>query len=77
RGALLDQLPGAGPITLDLRSLTYLSSAGIGMLLNAAQHAAIHDIPLQLQLTSCSIAARILALTGLDTTLAGTTDSTG
>lgn len=57
-----------GPTILDLRALTYLSSAGIGLLINAAQHAATHHTPLQLQLTPRSLAARILTLTGLDNT---------
>lgn len=41
---LLEALTGAGPATLDLRQIHYLSSAGIGLLIAAAQHAADHHI---------------------------------
>jgi len=73
RDHLLDQLHPPGPVTLDLRALDYLSSAGVGLLIHAAQHAESHHIPLQLQLAPHSIPARVLALTGLEATLPMTT----
>lgn len=65
RGPLLDQLRSPGPVTLDLRAVDYLSSAGIALLIDAIQNAAKHNTWLQLQLAPRSLAARILALTGL------------
>jgi anti-anti-sigma factor len=73
RAHLLDQLHPPGPVTLDLRALDYLSSAGVGLLIHAAQHAKSHHIPLQRELAPHSIPARVLALTGLDTTVPMTT----
>jgi anti-anti-sigma factor len=75
RGSLLDQLRAPGPVTLDLRALDYLSSAGVGLLIQAAQHAATHRIALRLQLTPHSIVARVLALTGLEHTMPLATDA--
>lgn len=65
RGPLLGQLLAPGPVILDLRALDYLSSAGVGLLIQAAQQAAVHDTPLQLQLTPHGLVARVLAITGL------------
>ena len=76
RERLLEALTGPGPTTLDLRGLTYLSSAGIGLVIHAVQHAAEHDIRL-LQLAPDSLAARILALTNLDATVPVVTDVSG
>lgn len=69
RVALLDQLHAPGPVTLDLRSVDYLSSAGVGLLVDAVAHAAKHHITLQFQLTPRSLAARVLALTRLEHTV--------
>jgi anti-anti-sigma regulatory factor len=57
--------------------LTYLSRAGIGLVFEAVQHATEHGIRVVLQLAPRSLAARILALTGLDTTLPVITDVAG
>ncbi len=76
RGPLLDQLHTPGPVTLDLRALDYLSSAGVGLLIQATQHAATHHTPLQLQLTPHRLVARVLALTGLEHTVPLATDAT-
>jgi anti-anti-sigma factor len=70
RGPLLGQLHAPGPVTLDLRALDYLSSAGVGLLIQAAQHAATQHTPVQLQLTPHSLVARVLAITGLEHALA-------
>jgi anti-anti-sigma factor len=77
RGPLLDQLHAPGPITLDLQAVEYLSSAGVGLLIDAAEHAEAHHLALQLQLAADSLVARLLTLTGLDTTLFITTDLAG
>ncbi|MGB8961895.1 MAG: SpoIIE family protein phosphatase [Pseudonocardiaceae bacterium] len=66
RGPLLDQLHAPGLVTLDLRAVDYLSSAGVGLLILAGQHAATHHIALQLELTPGSVVARVLAITGLE-----------
>jgi anti-anti-sigma factor len=76
REPLLDQLSAPGPVTLDLRGLDYLSSAGVGLLIDATQHAATHHTPLQLQLTPHSLVARLLALTGVEHILPVATDAT-
>ncbi|HXT45027.1 MAG TPA: SpoIIE family protein phosphatase [Pseudonocardiaceae bacterium] len=75
-GPLLDQLHAPGPVILDLRAVDYLSSAGVGLLIDAVQRAAVHDLPVQLQLTPDSLAARVLALTGLEHTVPLVTDAT-
>jgi anti-anti-sigma factor len=69
RASLLEQLPAPGPVTLDLTALDYLSSAGVGLLIDATHHAAAHHVPFQIQLSASGIPARILALSGLDNTL--------
>lgn len=67
RDTLLEALTGPGSASLDLRQVSYLSSAGIGLLIQVAQHAADHGIPLVVQLAPHSLVARILVLTSLDT----------
>jgi anti-anti-sigma factor len=67
RDTLLKALTSPGSASLDLRQVNYLSSAGIGLLIEAAQHAADHGIPVVVQLAPHSLAARILVLTSLDT----------
>jgi anti-anti-sigma factor len=62
RASLLGRLDG-GPVVLDTRRITYLSSAGVGLLLQAVE--AAHG-RLQLLVDPDSPAGRILALTGLD-----------
>jgi anti-anti-sigma factor len=76
RGPLLDQLHAPGPVTLDLRSLDYLSSAGVGLIIDAIRHTATQHTSLRLQLTPRSLAARVLALTGLERTVPLVTDAT-
>jgi anti-anti-sigma factor len=68
RAALLGHVQAGGNITVDLTSVGYLSSAGVGVLVEAAIAA-----PGRLRIEASGPAARILALTGLDGTL--TTDS--
>lgn len=75
-GPLLDQLHAPGPVTLDLRAVDYLSSAGVGLLIDAVQRAAMHDLLVQLQLAPHSLAARVLALTGLEHTVPLVPDAT-
>jgi anti-anti-sigma factor len=77
RDPLLGQLHAPGPITLDLRAVEYLSSAGVGLLIDAAEYAEAQHLVLQLQLAADSLVARLLTLTGLDTTLLITTDPAG
>jgi anti-anti-sigma factor len=69
RPALLEHIrTSAGPVILDTRDVTYLTSAGVGLLLEAA-----HAAPGRLQVSTDpdSATAQILALTGLDPHLAG------
>jgi ABC-type transporter Mla MlaB component len=47
RTPLPDQLTGSGPVTLDLDGVNYLSSAGVGLLIDAAEHAEAHHVALQ------------------------------
>jgi anti-anti-sigma factor len=75
-GPLLDQVHVPGPVILDLRAVDYLSSAGVGMLIDAVQRAVRHDLSVQLQLTPHSLAARVLALTGLEHALPLVSDAT-
>jgi anti-anti-sigma factor len=74
RDGLLKALTVPGSATLDLRQVGYLSSAGIGLLIETAQHAADHGVRLLVQLAPNGLAARILALTNLDTVVPVTTD---
>jgi anti-anti-sigma factor len=69
RGQLLAQLQPPGPVILDLQAVDYLSSAGVGLLIDTAQHAATHHTPLRLKLTPGSLPDRVLTLAGLDPTL--------
>ncbi|MBV8992707.1 MAG: SpoIIE family protein phosphatase, partial [Pseudonocardiales bacterium] len=75
RGPLLDHLHARGPVTLDLRAVDYLSSAGVGLLVEALARAAAHHTSVQLQLTPYSLAARVLALTGLERAVPVVTDA--
>jgi anti-anti-sigma factor len=69
RAPLLEHLrTSAGPVILDTSEVTYLSSAGVGLLLEA-MHAAPGRMHLQTQPGSAT--AQILALTGLDQHLTG------
>ena len=63
RASLLARLDGTGPVVLDTRGVTYLSSAGVGLLIEAVEAA---DGRLHLLVDRDSAAGRILALTGLD-----------
>ena len=75
RGPLLDQLHARGPVTLDLRAVDYLSSAGVGLLIDALQCAAAQHTSVHLLLTPHSLAARVLALTELERTVPVVTDA--
>jgi anti-anti-sigma factor len=63
RASLLGRLDGTGPVVLDTRRITYLSSAGVGLLLEAveAAHGRVH-----LLVDPAGPAGRILAVAGLD-----------
>ena len=76
RAALLDQLRPPGPVTLDLRAVDYLSSAGVELLIDTVAHAARHHVALQFQLAFRSLPARVLALTGLEDTVPLVIDAT-
>lgn len=77
RTPLPDQLTGSGPVTLDPDGVNYLSCAGVGLLIDAAEHAEAHHVALQLQLAADSLVARLLTLTGLDTASPVTTGPVG
>jgi anti-anti-sigma factor len=76
RAPLLDQLQTPGSVILDLRAVNYLSSAGVGLLIDVIQNATEHNVSLQVQLAPRSLPARILALTGLELLLPLMTDPT-
>jgi anti-anti-sigma factor len=76
RGPLLDQLQAPGPVTLDLRAVDYLSSAGVALLLDAIHSAAEHNTLLQLQLAPHSLTARMLAVIGLEPIVPTVTETT-
>jgi anti-anti-sigma factor len=64
RRALLHHVHTATrPITLDTRAITYLSSAGVGLLLEAIT---VADGQLALLIDPDTAAGRILSLTGLE-----------
>ena len=64
RPALCDALLRSGEVVLDLRGLRYLSSAGVGLIVEAA--AAGRAASLRILTVADSAVARILSLTGLD-----------
>jgi anti-anti-sigma factor len=53
------------PVVLDLDAVTYLASAGVGLVFELTDRAREADVPLDLHATPGSIAARVLTLTGL------------
>ena len=63
RARLLDRLDGTGPVLLDIRRITHLSSAGVGLLLESIEAAPGR---LRLLVDPDGPAGRILALAGLD-----------
>lgn len=46
--------------------MDYLSSAGVGLLIDIALHAEVHQAQLQMQLIPYSLVARFLAITGVE-----------
>ncbi|WP_448623432.1 SpoIIE family protein phosphatase [Geodermatophilus sp. URMC 64] len=71
--ALEAALPGE--VTVDLRRVTYLASAGVGLLLEAAARAGAGDGVLRVLVEPAGSPARVLALAGLDDLLAVAVDS--
>jgi anti-anti-sigma factor len=69
RNALLAELSSPGEVVMDLRQAGYLSSAGVGLLAEAAATSQRRGIQLSVLLTPGSSAARIITLTGLDGSL--------
>jgi len=63
--ARLTALPAGARFTLDLRTTTYLPSAGIGLLLEVVEHARAHGIDLQVLTEPSGLAGRAFALAGL------------
>jgi anti-anti-sigma factor len=63
RASLLDRLDGTGPVLLDIRRITHLSSAGVGLLLESIEAAPGR---LRLLVDPDGPAGRSLALAGLD-----------
>ncbi|MDN5750761.1 MAG: SpoIIE family protein phosphatase, partial [Pseudonocardia sp.] len=62
----LDGAPPTGDVVLDLRGVTYLGSAGVGLVLHLAEHAAARRLRLELRYHEGDVAARVLRLCGLD-----------
>jgi anti-anti-sigma factor len=56
---------GTGGVTIDLRGVSYLASAGIGLLLEAADRCRTADRPFRVLLDPESAPARVLGLAGL------------
>jgi anti-anti-sigma factor len=67
RDVLLTELDGSRPLTVDLTALGWLTSAGIGLLLDVAGRAGPHT---QFLLPDPGPARRVLDLTGVTTVLA-------
>ena len=74
RGQLARRLaeldPGV-PVVLDLRSTTYLASAGVGMVLEARAQAAAAGVPFRVRVQPGSPPDRIIGLAGLADVLTG------
>jgi anti-anti-sigma factor len=62
--------PGV-PVVLDLRTTSYLASAGVGVVLEARARAEARGVPFRVRTAPGSPPERILALTGLDGVLRG------
>jgi anti-anti-sigma factor len=62
---------GTGEATLDLRRITYLASAGIGLLLEAVERCRLAGRPLQVLVDPQGSPARILELAGLGALISG------
>jgi anti-anti-sigma factor len=58
-------------VTLDLSATDYLASAGVGLLLEAAGAARTRGVDLRVHVEPGSVAARVLALTGVGEALSG------
>ncbi|MFW3171716.1 SpoIIE family protein phosphatase [Geodermatophilus sp. CPCC 206100] len=67
----LEGVPRGSSATLDLRSTTYLASAGIGVVLQALAQAGDAGVRLRVQTEQGTPPARILALAGLGEQMAG------
>jgi anti-anti-sigma factor len=63
--AQLQALAAGDRLTLDLRTTTYLPSAGVGLLLEALERAQARGVELRLLTEPGSLPARVLALAGL------------
>ena len=65
-GQVLEVLPGPGTeVHLDLDGVSYLASAGVGMLVDLVRRAAERSVRLELGAGPGTPAARVLALTGI------------
>ena len=60
-------------LVVDLDAVTYLASAGVGLLLAMVGHASVRGVTLHVRATPGCVAARVLALSGL----AGAVSATG
>lgn len=71
REAVLDALttPDAGPVVVDMTEVTFLSSAGLGALVEAHQSADRHGEPLRVVVDHARPVLRPLQLSGLDQVL--------
>lgn len=72
RPRLWAALDGGAPVVADLREVDHLTSAGIALLVEALDHAGAR---LSVRVRPDSAAARVLALTGVDSTLPVTQES--
>jgi anti-anti-sigma factor len=67
----LAALPPGTAVTLDLRPVTFLASAGVGLLLELHAHARSLGLRLRVRADPRSVPARVLGLTGVDSLLPG------
>jgi anti-anti-sigma factor len=75
--ARLDTLPAGVEADLDLGSITYLASAGVGMVLQLLTEAADRGVRLRLRVGPGTPAARVLALAGVGDPVTGEADHRG
>jgi len=69
RPDLMAAAVGSAPVVVDLREVGYLSSAGVGLLVEVTGTAAARGVPVTIRIAPGTAAARVLWLTGLAATL--------
>ncbi|SFT91438.1 anti-anti-sigma factor [Geodermatophilus amargosae] len=62
----LDEIPGGTRVLVDLEAVTYLASAGVGLLLELLRVASARSVVVRVRTREGSAPARVLALAGVD-----------